>query len=148
MSGWALTKMINKLKSANIEKVNRILFGFDVNTNKKERMGTLENLRKCPIADEIKIRLSPEKYFELLNRYRFVASPKGNGVDCHRTWEALYLGVVPITTSSIGIEYFKSLGLPIAIVKDYNHLEKIPIINGSQDMTSLHIDFWKNIIQK
>jgi hypothetical protein len=27
---------------------------------------------------------------------RWCVSPPGNGEDCHRTWEALYLGVVPI----------------------------------------------------
>ncbi len=33
-----------------------------------------------------------KKYTE----YAFVASPFGNGVDCHRTWEALCCGAIPI----------------------------------------------------
>ena len=33
------------------------------------------------------------------SRFRFHLSPEGNGLDCHRTWEALYLGVVPIVKS-------------------------------------------------
>ena len=28
--------------------------------------------------------------------YAFVVSPPGNGIDCHRTWEALNLGCIPI----------------------------------------------------
>lgn len=28
--------------------------------------------------------------------FPYWASPRGNGIDCHRTWEALYLGRVPI----------------------------------------------------
>ena len=46
--------------------------------------------------------LAPEK-FEEPNDYRksllsskFVVSPPGNGPDCHRTWESVYLGAVPI----------------------------------------------------
>lgn len=30
-------------------------------------------------------------------RYSFVISPPGHGLDCHRTWEALALGCIPIT---------------------------------------------------
>ncbi len=29
-------------------------------------------------------------------QYSFWLSPRGNGIDCHRTWEALYLDVIPI----------------------------------------------------
>jgi hypothetical protein len=32
----------------------------------------------------------------MMSDYQFVASPMGNGYDCHRTWEALALGCVPI----------------------------------------------------
>jgi hypothetical protein len=35
-------------------------------------------------------------YLDDMARCRWVLSPPGNGVDCHRTWEALYLGVTPI----------------------------------------------------
>ena len=33
------------------------------------------------------------------SRFRFHLSPEGNGLDCHRTWEALYLGIVPVVKS-------------------------------------------------
>ncbi|CAF4378106.1 unnamed protein product, partial [Adineta steineri] len=29
-------------------------------------------------------------------QYPFWLSPRGNGLDCHRTWEALYLDTIPI----------------------------------------------------
>jgi hypothetical protein len=29
-------------------------------------------------------------------RYKYVICPRGNGIDTHRVWEALYLGVVPV----------------------------------------------------
>ena len=32
--------------------------------------------------------------------YAFVISPPGHGLDCHRTWEALALGCIPITLAS------------------------------------------------
>ena len=35
-----------------------------------------------------------ESYFEALAAFHFVLSPRGNGLDCFRTWEALALGTV------------------------------------------------------
>ena len=46
--------------------------------------------------------------------YAFVLSPFGNGMDCHRTWEALLCGCIPIVRSSVFNELFD--GLPVLIV--------------------------------
>jgi len=35
-------------------------------------------------------------YYSQLKCHHFVLSPRGNGLDCYRTWEALALGVIPI----------------------------------------------------
>jgi len=37
-----------------------------------------------------------ENYLATLSRSKFVLSPMGNGLDCHRTWEALYAGSIPV----------------------------------------------------
>jgi hypothetical protein len=53
-------------------------------------------------------------------RFAFVASPHGNGLDCHRTWEALVLGHIPIVrTSSLDPLYE---GLPVAIVQRWQDI--------------------------
>ena len=39
-------------------------------------------------------------FYRLLARYGYVACPSGQGVDSHRVWEALYLGVTPIVIAS------------------------------------------------
>ena len=41
----------------------------------------------------------PEYWQEVINS-KFVLSPPGNGEDCMRTWEAIYLGAIPIVTNS------------------------------------------------
>lgn len=40
------------------------------------------------------------QFFTDLGNSRFVVSPPGNGIDCHRTWEALALGAIPIVQNS------------------------------------------------
>ena len=49
--------------------------------------------------------------------YAFVISPFGSGLDCHRTWEALALGCIPIVRSSAMDPLFDRL--PVPIVKDW-----------------------------
>lgn len=44
--------------------------------------------------------LSPEMYWQELQRHRFVASPPGHGMDSHATWEALMAGCIPIVPRS------------------------------------------------
>ena len=94
-----------RLRQAPSRKKNRILFGFTVSNNPSERAPAEKALRGSPLADETS-RQNARRYRQLLREYAFVASPPGNGVDCHRTWEALYLGVIPIVKRSSFYESF------------------------------------------
>jgi hypothetical protein len=53
-------------------------------------------------------------------KYAFVLSPQGNGLDCHRTWEALCLGCIPIVKTS-GLDPLFA-DLPVWIVKDWSEV--------------------------
>lgn len=50
--------------------------------------------------------------------HRFVVSPQGGGIDCHRTWEALCLGCIPIVMTSFLDPLFEDL--PVLIVKSWS----------------------------
>ena len=52
--------------------------------------------------------------------FSFVLSPFGNGMDCHRTWEALLCGCIPIVRTSVFRELF--YGLPVLIVEDWSEI--------------------------
>ena len=45
-------------------------------------------------------------------------TPHGNGLDCHRTWEALCTGSIPIVKTSAIDSLFTDL--PVLIVKDWS----------------------------
>ena len=40
--------------------------------------------------------MPPAQHRAELRRTALVLSPPGNGADCHRTWEAMLLGAVPV----------------------------------------------------
>jgi hypothetical protein len=54
--------------------------------------------------------------------FAFVVSPQGNGPDCHRTWEALVLGCIPIVKRSPVCDLFADL--PVLIVDDWAEVRR------------------------
>jgi hypothetical protein len=62
------------------------------------------------------------KTWNVQKDYVFVVSPHGNGLDCHRTWEALTLGCIPIVKSSKIDSLYDEL--PVLIVNDWNEVNQ------------------------
>ena len=59
---------------------------------------------------------------EFLRRSKFVLSPPGAGPDCFRTWEAIYVGAIPIVLKSHWP--FSHFDLPVLVVDTFEDLEK------------------------
>ena len=55
-----------------------------------------------------------------MSKYAFVLSPFGNGMDCHRTWEALCLGCIPIVCAPNFTKLFEEL--PVLNVNDWREV--------------------------
>ena len=59
-----------------------------------------------------------KEYRDVLRETCFVISPPGNGPDCHRTWEAIYMGAVPVVLKAhLGRSLWE--GMPILAVDSY-----------------------------
>ena len=155
--GWAFEKRARKLLRNKTEKINRIIVGFNPSTNPMERNAALTALKKSSAADEIKTRVNPFQYFEMLNKYKFVASPEGNGPDCIRTWEALALGVIPIVKNTSDCQIISQNTFPILVINNWDEVvemteERLASIFSQyesvekSDITKL--DYWENIIRK
>jgi hypothetical protein len=125
-----IVKDFNKLRSHDAEKIPRILYGFNEETNRNARVKAKNILSLHPNADWI--RVSSRAYRKVLNRYMFVASPPGNGIDCHRTWEALYLGCVPIVVGSYFYDGFPEF--PGLVIDDWNDLLSL----GESDLIEIY----------
>ncbi len=53
-------------------------------------------------------------------QYPLWLSPRGNGLDCHRTWEAFYLDIIPIVWNSTLNPLF--VDLPVIILNDWRDI--------------------------
>ncbi len=60
-------------------------------------------------------------YFKDLPAYKFIISPEGNGIDTHRTYEALMAGCIPIVEDDPLIRR-KYGGCPILYTRDYSEI--------------------------
>lgn len=81
----------------------------------------------------------------------FVISPEGAGIDCHRTWEAMLLGSIPIVKRSIFTEIFTDL--PVIILDDWSECYRANIENLAAEMVNkkynygkLFLNYWASII--
>jgi hypothetical protein len=60
---------------------------------------------------------------DLYNKYQFVLSPRGNGLDCHRSWELFLAGAILITKTSPLDAMYKENNLPVVILQNWNELD-------------------------
>ena len=94
-------------KYKNNIKEKLLYFNFSLNTNKER--GCIENilLKNGFIKNE---KTDWETYIKEISTYKFALSPEGNGIDCHRTWECIYVGCIPILKkNSIMFDFFTPL---------------------------------------
>lgn len=79
-------------------------------------------------------------YFNSLPKYKFVVSPEGNGIDCHRHYEALLAGCIPIMEKNPLVEE-KYSNLPILWTTDYSEITPSYLITKYDEMIEQTYDF-------
>jgi hypothetical protein len=109
------TSILKSTIDKNPKKTNLIYANFNANTNINERTSCINSLNRNNIKiDTVK---KFDEYVDELSKSYFSVSPNGNGFDCHRTWESLYLKTIPIVTKSINSIQYKNY--PIVIIEDW-----------------------------
>jgi hypothetical protein len=100
------------------------------------RKSILDNLAKNSIFNE---KFTDDYFTNLLN-YKFVISPEGNGIDCHRHYEALIAGCIPIIEKNPLIEE-KYKGCPILYTTDYSEINEEYLLQKYDEMIDKEYDF-------
>ena len=136
----------------NKKSKNKLVYlNFKIGTNKSVRKPIYKLLSQKSFVT-VNSNLSYQEYLEELAGHKFCIVPPGNGIDCHRTWECLYLGVIPILYNCICNQLFYNLNLPIVLVDDWNFDEKFlesqyKLINVREyNQTLLDMRYWINLI--
>ncbi len=73
-------------------RLDRVLVDFATSSNSNLRKSFIKANKDNCFVDILSARISQPELWKMYRRYRWVVSLPGNGLDCHRTWEAAYLG--------------------------------------------------------
>lgn len=124
--------------------LNLVISSFSTDTDQRRRGSTSHN-RKTIEATLLKagiknIGTKPFEFYEMLPNYKFVISPEGNGIDCHRHYEALWFGCIPIIEESEMIKQ-KYGNVPILYTEKYTEINNEYLIKKYNEMLNQTFDF-------
>ena len=129
---------------------NLVVFNFRLGTN-AERDEIVYYFRDKSWATEGVGRQF--EYLREMYHHKFVISPESCCADSHRTWEAMYIGVIPIVQKTPGMSWYDDL--PILQVDDMCSLtpefleEKYEeMMNKEYNLEKLKISYWLNQISE
>lgn len=86
----------------------------------EDRQDIYNQLKNSSCIDFIPHRIPRYSLWQQKTDYLFSISPVGQGLDCHRTWEDLALGMIVIVKSSPLDPLYE--GLPVVIVNNWNEI--------------------------
>jgi hypothetical protein len=112
------TQTFQNVQASRASKSRLFDVSFSLATNREEREYCLEQTGLQPAAPR-----SFETYLRDLSKAYFCVSPRGNGMDCHRTWEALYLRTVPVVTRSLLTDHHRDL--PMVVLDDWSEFHSL-----------------------
>jgi hypothetical protein len=112
--------------------------------------GLLRLIKGRPPIIKMEEPLGFEAYLKDMAQWEYCVSPPGNGLDCHRTWEALYLGVTPVLSKApVGVLE----GLPHIIVDDWSRVSSSSLrtqreaMRGPFQFERLNLSYWRKRVE-
>jgi len=127
-----------EISSKQLSKDILIYMNFAINTNPEKRKECWNTfIDKDWIKKESNI--PPEDFYTQVAKSKYVLSPEGTGIDCHRIYESIYLGSIPILkTSELDFFYEK---LPLIIVKNWCEITE-EFLENNYDKYKKKLDNW------
>ena len=83
--------------------------------------------------------------WNIMSKYTFVLCPFGVGMDCHRTWEALCLGCIPILCAPIFKKLFEEL--PVLIVNNWKEITEELLNSTIEKFKNLSFNYDKLLLK-
>ena len=115
-----------------------------------DRIDAIQNIPKELVYYEENMQPRIENW-KTQSNFTFVLCPHGNGLDCHRTWEALCLGCIPIVKKSNLDELYDDL--PVLIVNHWGNVSSTLLENTIREFSQktfhyekLELKYWVNRI--
>jgi hypothetical protein len=132
-----VTKHFQKNYSINVEKrplSYLVAWNDDTNKYRSEIRKILSGRKDSLVLSK---RITPKTLHRIYERTLFIPSPPGNGLDCHRTWEAIYKGAVPVVLKR---DFIGNYDWPIFTVDDWHTFSNMSRAELENTYKSLVLD--------
>ena len=145
------TSDILRLRSTSAKRLNKCYANFQFLMTTRyatDRHDAMANISSDLVFYE-PVKIPRIRCWENMVKYKYVISPHGNGLDCHRTWEALALGCIPVVKTSPLDPLFR--GLPVMIVHDWKDITQELLdtfVPDYDEISKLELSHWCNIFGK
>lgn len=134
-----------------LEKNNLVFKNFDCSTNTRVRLQA--NIETEQNGFKMSAPLPFADYIQNIKQSYFSIAPPGNGVDCHRIWECLYLQCVPVVLKHPYV-FTEFSDLPIMYVDSYATVNENFLKEKIKDfypfhkfnLEKLNLNYWKEKI--
>lgn len=136
---------------------DRIYVNFSLNTLERADIKRMARaVDWCHDSDEV----SHEEYVRQVANHKVIMSPNGNGFDCYRNLESIYLGSVPLIVDGLWTRAYDGLpilrgGSDILSMRkgDYEYIIKTiddnpHVFTAPLEGTSADLSFWRNEVEK
>lgn len=146
-------QLLRKVSESRLPKKRLLYINFNVQTNYKIRNPIMNLLKSKGYKTIGGVNpLDQELYWREIASSKFCVAPPGNGIDCHRIWESIYLNTIPICINNIGYEQFKEL--PILFIDDWNEITDLFLEIKYEELSrktfnrqKCYIKYWTEILK-
>jgi len=153
-------KTLRKVNNTKLSKKYLLCMNFNSTTNRVEREPIEKRFSQKKFCHHPQKQISTDNYTQPFEEYlhdmaksKFVLSPEGCGIECYRTWEAMYIGCIPIVKSGPLDHLYDDL--PVLIVDDWNLITE-KFLNKKYEefqqrtfnLKKLYMPYWIEQIEK
>lgn len=144
-------EILEAVKRRNHPKKHFLYMNIVVSTNPTIRQPVIDQFQGKDFVTQAENR-SYCDYLTDMAESKFVLAPRGNGLDCHRTYEALLMGAYPIVQHSSLDSLF--VDLPVVLIDSWDEITEAFLLekerefeNKSYNLEKLTIAYWETIFK-
>lgn len=146
------TKFLEEVSISKIQPSSLVYFNCNIHTNIEERKKCHDELSTIKYVNIDFPNLSYLEYLNKIKSHMFTLSPRGNGLDCHRTWEILMMGRIPILKREGSLEKLYK-NFPVLFVDKWTDIDSIDLKNifdgyNFNNQEYLYFNYWENLIKQ
>jgi hypothetical protein len=141
---------LNQSRKKNTYPSSLVYLNCNKSTNCIDRSDCYDKVSKMSFVVIDEPNLPYPEYLNKIKDHMFVISPRGNGLDCHRTWEVLMMRRIPILKREGQLEELYK-NFPVLFIDSWDDIDNINFEKIFKEFSFdnqeyLYFNFWEKMI--